>query len=129
MQLNNSKAKKILNWRAKLNINETIDFVVEWYKNFNFSKDNIFNISQKQILEFMEKNMKVIILAGGLGTRMSEYTKTIPKPMVKIKKKPIIVHIMEHYYSYGFKDFIIAGGYKSRIIKDYFKKKINMIGM
>ena len=60
---------------------------------------------------------------------MSEYTKTIPKPMVKIKKKPILVHIMEHYYSYGFKDFIIAGGYKSRIIKDYFKKKINMIGM
>ena len=67
--------------------------------------------------------MKVIILAGGLGTRMSEYTKTIPKPMVKIKKKPILVHIMEHYYSYGFKDFIIAGGYKSQIIKDYFKKK------
>ena len=55
MQLNNSKAKKILNWRAKLNINETIDFVVEWYKNFNSNKGNIFNISQKQILEFMEK--------------------------------------------------------------------------
>ena len=55
LQLNNSKAKKILNWRAKLNINETIDFVVEWYKNFNSNKGNIFNISQKQILEFMEK--------------------------------------------------------------------------
>ena len=127
MQLNNSKAK-ILNWRAKLNINETIDFVVEWYKNFNLVRI-IFLISHRnKFLNLWKKNMKVIILAGGLGTRMSEYTKTIPKPMVKIKKKPIIVHIMEHYYSYGFKDFIIAGGYKSRIIKDYFKK-INMIGM
>ena len=46
--------------------------------------------------------MKVVILAGGLGTRMSEITKTIPKPMVKILNKPILIHIMEHYYKYGF---------------------------
>ena len=69
--------------------------------------------------------MKVVILAGGLGTRMSEYTKTIPKPMVRIKKKPILVHIMEHYYSFGFNEFLIASGYKSKVIKEYFKKNKN----
>jgi len=50
--------------------------------------------------------MKVVILAGGLGTRISEYTKTIPKPMIKIKKKPMIVHIMEHFSKFGLKNFI-----------------------
>ena len=67
--------------------------------------------------------MKVVILAGGLGTRLSEYTKTIPKPMVPINGKPMIVHIMNHYYKYGFKDFYIALGYKSEVIKKYFKKR------
>jgi glucose-1-phosphate cytidylyltransferase len=66
--------------------------------------------------------MRVVILAGGLGTRISEYTKTIPKPMIKINNKPIIFHIMKHYSNYGFKDFYIAAGYKKKIIKDYFKK-------
>ena len=65
--------------------------------------------------------MKVIILAGGLGTRLYEYTKRIPKPMVKIAGYPIIVHIIKHYMKYGFKDFYIAAGYKSNIIKRYFK--------
>ena len=65
--------------------------------------------------------MKVVILAGGLGTRLSEYTKTIPKPMVQIAKKPMLIHIMEHYSRYGFNDFYIALGYKSKIMKDYFK--------
>ena len=65
--------------------------------------------------------MKVVILAGGLGTRISEYTKTIPKPMIKVNKKPIIVYIMEHYASYGFTDFVIALGYKGSVIKKYFK--------
>lgn len=67
--------------------------------------------------------MKVVILAGGLGTRLSEYTKKIPKPMVKINKLPIICHIMKHYSNYGFNDFIIATGYKGLIIKRYFKSK------
>jgi glucose-1-phosphate cytidylyltransferase len=67
--------------------------------------------------------MKVVILAGGLGTRLSEYTKTIPKPMVEIKKKPLIFHIMKHYAKYGFKEFYIAGGYKQEVIKKFFKKK------
>ena len=49
--------------------------------------------------------MKVFILAGGLGTRLAEYTKTIPKPMVKIGGYPILLHIMHHYLNYGFKDF------------------------
>ena len=66
--------------------------------------------------------MKVIILAGGKGSRLSEYTKIIPKPMVKILKVPIIVRIINHYTKYGFKDFIIASGYKSKIIEKYFSK-------
>ena len=65
--------------------------------------------------------MKVVILAGGLGTRLSEYTKVIPKPMVKIGPFPIIVHIMNHYLKFGFNDFIIAAGYKSFVFKKYFK--------
>ena len=52
--------------------------------------------------------MKAIILAGGKGTRLSEYTKLIPKPMVDINKKPIIVYIIEHFYKYGVKKIFIA---------------------
>jgi len=64
--------------------------------------------------------MKVIILAGGLGTRLSEYTESIPKPMVLIGGKPILWHIMQRYAHYGHKDFYIALGYKAEIIKEYF---------
>tara|TARA_A100000164_G_scaffold381454_1_gene433183 strand:- start:1727 stop:2401 length:675 start_codon:yes stop_codon:yes gene_type:complete len=66
--------------------------------------------------------MKVVILAGGFGTRLSEYTKTIPKPMIKVKGKPLIYHIMKTYAKYGFKDFYIALGYKGYEIKNFFKK-------
>jgi glucose-1-phosphate cytidylyltransferase len=64
--------------------------------------------------------MKVAILAGGLGTRLSEETTIKPKPMVEIGGKPILWHIMNIYASYGFKEFVIALGYKGEIIKDYF---------
>ena len=67
--------------------------------------------------------MKIVILAGGLGTRMSEFTKTIPKPMVKVLNKPILIHIMEHYYKFGFNEFYIALGYKGNVIRNFFKKK------
>ena len=67
--------------------------------------------------------MKVVILAGGKGTRISEYTKILPKPMIKIGTKPILEHIINYYIKFGFKDFIIASGYKHNIIKEYFKKK------
>tara|TARA_B100000963_G_C22624183_1_gene671478 strand:- start:1564 stop:2328 length:765 start_codon:yes stop_codon:yes gene_type:complete len=70
--------------------------------------------------------MKVIILAGGFGTRISEYTQTIPKPMVRIGEKPIIIHIMNIYAQYGHKDFIIALGYKAEIIKEYFLNYRNL---
>ena len=66
--------------------------------------------------------MKVIILAGGFGTRISEYTQKIPKPMIEIKGRPIIYYIMKHYAKYGHKDFYIALGYKGEVIKKYFKK-------
>ena len=66
--------------------------------------------------------MNVVILAGGLGSRLSEITRTIPKPMVKINGKPIILRIMNHFARYGFKNFYIALGYKGKIIKKYFEK-------
>mgnify|MGYP000049980510 CR=1 FL=1 len=67
--------------------------------------------------------MKIVILAGGKGTRLSEYTKIIPKPMVQIGSKPILEHIIDYYSKFGFKEFIIASGYKHSIIKNYLKKK------
>ena len=73
--------------------------------------------------------MKVVILAGGLGTRLAEYTKTIPKPMVKILGVPIIERIIKHYSTYGFKDFLIAGGYKQDILKDYFSKNLKHLNI
>lgn len=64
--------------------------------------------------------MKVVLLAGGYGTRLSEYTQTIPKPMVSIGGKPMLWHIMKIYAHYGHKDFFVALGYKAEIIKEYF---------
>jgi glucose-1-phosphate cytidylyltransferase len=64
--------------------------------------------------------MKVIILAGGFGTRLSEFTKSIPKPMVAIGGKPILWHIMKTYSYFGHKDFYVALGYKAEVIKEYF---------
>ena len=64
--------------------------------------------------------MKVIILCGGLGTRLSEETQIKPKPMVEIGGKPILWHIMKIYESHGIKDFLLALGYKGDYIKDYF---------
>lgn len=66
--------------------------------------------------------MKVVILAGGFGTRLSEETSIRPKPMVEIGDKPILWHIMKIYSSYGLNDFIICLGYKGHIIKEYFAK-------
>ena len=66
--------------------------------------------------------MKVIILAGGFGTRLSEYTDTIPKPMAKIGDKPILWHIMKIFEHNALNDFVLALGYKNEIIKEYFSK-------
>ena len=67
--------------------------------------------------------MKVILLAGGFGTRLSGYTKTIPKPMVEVGGQPMLIHIMKQYAKYGFKDFYIALGYRGELIKKFFNKK------
>ena len=64
--------------------------------------------------------MKVILLAGGFGTRLSEYIESLPKPMVTIGGKPILWHIMKYYAHYGHNQFYVALGYKGEIIKEYF---------
>lgn len=76
--------------------------------------------------------MKVVILAGGFGTRLPEYTDTIPKPMIKIGEQPILEHIMNSYSKFDFKEFIIALGYKGELIKEHFKShknkwKVNLV--
>ena len=63
--------------------------------------------------------MKVILLAGGFGTRLSEYTETIPKPMVTIGGRPMLWHIMCTYARFGHKDFYLALGYRAEIIKEW----------
>lgn len=64
--------------------------------------------------------MKVVILCGGLGTRLSEETHLRPKPMVTVGERPILWHILNSYSSFGFNDFVLALGYKSHVIKEYF---------
>ena len=68
--------------------------------------------------------MQVVILAGGFGSRLSEETDLIPKPMVRIGQDPIILHLMKFYASYGHTDFVIALGYKGHVIKDFFANYI-----
>lgn len=65
--------------------------------------------------------MKVVLLAGGLGSRLAEETVRIPKPMVEVGHRPILLHVMDIYSHWGFKDFIIASGYKSFLIKQFFR--------
>ena len=67
--------------------------------------------------------MKVILLAGGFGTRLSEYTESIPKPMVEIGNKPILWHIMNLYAKYVYKDFLVALGYKGEVVKKFFSNR------
>lgn len=64
--------------------------------------------------------MKIIILAGGWGTRLGQHTEWIPKPMVQIGNRPMIWHIMSIYASFGFKDFLVSAGVKAHVIKEYF---------
>jgi glycosyltransferase involved in cell wall biosynthesis len=66
------------------------------------------------------RSMKCVILAGGLGTRISEETSSRPKPMVEIGGKPILWHVMKIYAAHGIRDFIICAGYKGYVIKEYF---------
>ncbi len=72
--------------------------------------------------------MKVVILAGGLGTRLAEETEIKPKPMVEIGGRPILWHIMKHYAHYGFNEFFIALGYKGEVIKRYFLDYLSLNG-
>ena len=67
------------------------------------------------------KNIPLVILAGGYGTRIMELSHLIPKPMIEIGNLPILLHIMKYYASFGVRKFIICGGYKCEVIKNYFK--------
>ena len=136
LQLNCNKAKRNSNGRVFSILKQTIKLTTNWYKTFYTNSQEIKKLSIDQI-KFYEKfnekqNMKVVILAGGFGTRLSEYTNIIPKPMIKINGKPLIYYIMKIYAKHGFKDFYIALGYKGKIIKRFFKNnkfnwKINLI--
>jgi glucose-1-phosphate cytidylyltransferase len=72
--------------------------------------------------------MKTVILAGGFGTRLAEETEVRPKPMVEIGERPILWHIMKYYSSYGFKEFVIALGYKGELIKRFFLEQTTLQG-
>ena len=72
--------------------------------------------------------MNVVILAGGYGTRLAEETEVVPKPMVKIGSQPLLWHILKLYSHYGFKDFVVALGYKSEVIKRYFLDLVELNG-
>jgi glucose-1-phosphate cytidylyltransferase len=72
--------------------------------------------------------MRTIILAGGLGTRFAEETESRPKPMIEIGNRPILWHIMQHYASYWFTEFVIALGYKSEVVKRYFLEYSRLSG-
>jgi glucose-1-phosphate cytidylyltransferase len=72
------------------------------------------------LLYFGRVIMKVVLLAGGLGSRLSEFTQIIPKPMIPVGGKPILWHVMNTYAKYGHTDFFVALGYKAEVIKDYF---------
>ena len=71
--------------------------------------------------------MKVVILAGGTGTRLAEETAIRPKPMIEIGDQPIIWHIMQHYAHFGFREFVICLGYKGAYIKKYFSDALSMV--
>ena len=122
-----------MGWKNILKFNENIKLTAEWYQSFYSEKSRIRELSLRQIEDYKKNllkifNMKVVILAGGLGTRISEYTKFVPKPMISLKGKPLIYHIMKNYAKYGYKEFIIASGYKGNVIKVFLKRKYT-IGM
>ena len=72
--------------------------------------------------------MKVVILAGGFGTRLAEETELKPKPMVEVGRRPILWHIMKHYAFYGYNEFVIALGYRGEVIKRYFYEQTTLRG-
>ena len=78
------------------------------------------NRSYKAANKLQERNLKLVVLAGGYGTRLGDETLIRPKPMVEIGGKPILWHILKHYSNHGIKDFIICCGYKGYVIKEYF---------
>ena len=80
-------------------------------------------VYKKQIMKIKD----CVILAGGYGTRLSEYTKLVPKPMISIGNKPLLCHIIDYYISYGVENFFIALGYKGDVIIKYSKVNINLI--
>ena len=130
---------------AAKKINEGEDSIDEWWnsqkvqnarekfcKEFAWSSNSYFKSWVNYFFGTFRITMKIVILCGGLGTRISEETVKIPKPMVKIGNKPIMCHIIDYFSRFGFNDFLIAIGYKKEKIEEYFHnnkeyKNINII--
>ena len=125
----NLDLKNIINTNPyKLNINSSKTKIKNYLKKIHrrhiplVDYDNRFiKIFTLDELEFNLKPNWVVIMAGGLGTRLGELTKNTPKPMLNVNNKPILHHIIDTFISYGFTKFLISVNYKSEIIKNYFK--------
>ena len=115
-----------------LSFDEAVAWTADWYRAF-WDGEDVGAVTRRQIELFSAglrrpadgrsrtgRNMKVVILAGGFGTRLAEETITIPKPMVQIGEHPMLWHIMKFYASYGFAEFVVALGYQAEVVKNFF---------
>ncbi len=110
----------ILPWNLRQEIMTQMADVRKWGAKFVVPIPRAKVSSKRRVSERGERRMKVVILAGGLGTRLSEETSIKPKPMVEVGGRPILWHILKSYSAFGVNEAIICGGYRADVIKDYF---------
>ena len=105
----------ILPWNLKKEIVSQMRHVTAWGCKIIVPIPSVEVIDPRRL-----RAMKVVLFCGGLGTRIREYSESIPKPMVPIGHQPILWHVMQYYSQYGHRDFILCLGYKANVVKDYF---------